>query len=168
MADNVHSDLMVAADVVAMMQGNRNYVPDPAEQALLCGELLPSWDDDWLITPRERVRNQHVHALEQLCVLLALEGDFGRAIDAGLAAIQADPLSDRAHGALLRAYIADGHGARAVRHFQYYEAMLDAELGIKPDPNVADLVAPLIAQRIPVRRGRWPGEPAAFPVGQAV
>jgi DNA-binding SARP family transcriptional activator len=165
LADNVGSDVAATAAIVAKMSKNPGYVPEPEGQALFCGELLSAWDEEWLIAPRERIRNQHVHVLERLCAVHAQRGNFDRAIDAGLAAVQADPLRDRAHAELLRAYIADGHRARAVRHFRHYAAMLDAELGIEPDPEVAELVAPMISRAGTLRRGRW-AEPSTLRAGQ--
>jgi DNA-binding SARP family transcriptional activator len=161
LADNVRSDVAAAEAIMAGMSQDPGYVPDIEGQALFCGELLPTWDEEWLIAPRERIRNQHVHVLERLCAVHAQLGNFDRAIDAGLAAVQADPLRDRAHAELLRAYIADGHRARAVRHFRSYAAMLDAELGIDPDPEVAELVAPMLGRPGPLRRGPW-AEPSAI------
>jgi DNA-binding SARP family transcriptional activator len=144
LASSVISDVAAASVIAAQLGSCAAYLPDLAGQALLGSDLLSSWGDEWLIAPRERIRNQHVHALEQLCVRLVRIGRYDRAIDAGLAAVQADPLRDKAHAVLIRAYLADGHRARALRHFRAYAAMLDAELGIPPDPELENLLGPLL------------------------
>jgi DNA-binding SARP family transcriptional activator len=172
LADNVVSDVATAAAVAARICEYPEYIPDGAEQALLCGELLPCWDEEWLVAPRERIRNLHAHALERLCNALARRGSYDRAIDAGLAAVQADPLWDKAHAALVRAYIAGGNRGRAIRHFLAYAAMLDAELDLRPDPEVEDLVAPIVSGRALAGRRRqaapWPRGGAGTSAGARV
>ncbi len=50
-------------------------------------ELLPEWFDDWVLLERERVRQLSLHGLEALCVRLCTLGQYGCAIQAGLAAV---------------------------------------------------------------------------------
>src|ERR1700686_5010837 len=37
------------------------------DDSTLTGDLLPFWDDDWVVIDRERLRQLRLHALERLC-----------------------------------------------------------------------------------------------------
>ena len=65
---------------------------DDWHAAQLTGDLLPDWDEEWLTFERERLRQLRIHALEQLCCKLSAVGRPGRAVEAGLAAVAAEPL----------------------------------------------------------------------------
>jgi DNA-binding SARP family transcriptional activator len=73
------------------------------------GELLPDWDEPWIIRERERVRDLVLNALEQLSSRLLARCRFGEAIEAAHAAIRVDPLRESAHRQLLRAHLAAGN-----------------------------------------------------------
>src|SRR5262249_15135141 len=79
----------------------------------LTQDLLPGWDDDWLLLERERVRQLHLHALEALAARLCARGRFHRAVEAGLAAVAAEPLRESAHNALIAAHLGGGNVAEA-------------------------------------------------------
>lgn len=73
----------------------------------LSSDLLPTWyDDDWVLVERERFYQLRLHALEALCDRLVTAGRHGEAIDAGLAAVAAEPLRESAHRALIKAHLA--------------------------------------------------------------
>jgi hypothetical protein len=65
----------------------RLLVPGRADQlspwwssARFQGELLPDWQDDWLIVDRERLRQLRLHALERLAEGWTAQGNLGEAI----------------------------------------------------------------------------------------
>jgi DNA-binding SARP family transcriptional activator len=82
------------------------------------GELLPDWYDDWLAIERERLRQLRLHALEATCERLAGTRRFGIAVEAGLAAVAADPLRESAHRALVRVHLAEGNLGEAIRQYE--------------------------------------------------
>jgi DNA-binding SARP family transcriptional activator len=98
----------------------------------LVQDLLPGWDDDWLLLERERVRQIHLHALEALSTRLRVSGRFGRAIEAALAAVAAEPLRESAHNALMAAHLGEGNIAEAHRQYRRYERILWDELRLSP------------------------------------
>jgi DNA-binding SARP family transcriptional activator len=120
---------------------------DPATDDLLdvCApsDLLPGWYDEWVLVERERVRQLRLHALETLCERLAERRRFGPAVEAGLCAVQAEPLRESAQRALIRAHLAEGNACEAIRQYRRYKELLDNELGLKPSAELADLVRPL-------------------------
>ena len=108
------------------------------------GELLPGWYEEWVIIARERSRQLSLHALEARCARLAELGRFAEAIDAGLAAIAAEPLRESAHQVLIRAYLAEGNRGEALHQYAFYRRLLARELGLAPSPALQALIAPLL------------------------
>jgi DNA-binding SARP family transcriptional activator len=138
---------LVRVDVQEMLlQAHRLIDPSAGEQAgdlsaaPLSGELLPGWYDDWVIFERERLRQLRLHALEALCDRLVGASQFGSAVEAGMTAVSAEPLRESAHHALIRAYLAEGNRAEAIRHFRRYRLLLREELGLDPSAQILDLV----------------------------
>ena len=104
------------------------------------GELLPDWYEDWVLIERERFRQLRLHALEALCLNLVDRGRFAMAIDAGLAAVAAEPLRESAHRALIIAHLAEGNPAEAIRQLVAFRAVLEDALGICPSAELVRLV----------------------------
>jgi DNA-binding SARP family transcriptional activator len=121
----------------------------------LSSELLPTWyDDDWVLTERERFHQLRLHALEALCDRLTTMGRYGEAIDAGLAAVTAEPLRESAHRVLIRAHLAEGNQGEADRQYQLCRKLLRDELGVKPSNALRELVSRdrrLLADAVTVR-----------------
>jgi DNA-binding SARP family transcriptional activator len=109
----------------------------------LSAELLPTWydDDDWVLVERERFHQLRLHALEALCQRLTAAGRFGEAVDAGLAAVVAEPLRESAHRVLIKAHLAEGNYGEANRQYQLCRRLLADELGIQPSPVLRELVS---------------------------
>jgi DNA-binding SARP family transcriptional activator len=110
-----------------------------AAASALSGDLLPDWDDEWLVFDRERFRELRLHALERLCGQLTASGDHAEAVECGLLAIEAEPLRESAHRALMRAYISEGNHAQAVQHLRLLERQLWQELEVAPSQETIDL-----------------------------
>jgi DNA-binding SARP family transcriptional activator len=104
-------------------------------------DLLPAWDEDWIVLERERVRQLRIHALEALSRSLARSGCFAHAVEAALAAVGADPLRESANAVLIEAHLAEGNRSEAARQLASYRAVLADELGLAPSPRMEALVA---------------------------
>jgi DNA-binding SARP family transcriptional activator len=119
--------------------------PHPEDLARLAdaGELLPDWYDDWLYFERERFRQLRLLALEELCGGLIEAGEFARALQAGLAAVAGEPLRETAHRALIKAHLAQGNAAEALRQYCMFRALMRDQLGLEPSNEMRQLVAPL-------------------------
>jgi len=104
------------------------------------GELLPDWYDEWLAVDRERVRRLRVHALEALCERWTTERRFGEALEAGLAAVQAEPLRESAHRALVGMHLAEGNVVEAVRQYDTCKRLMARELGARPSRQMVTLL----------------------------
>jgi DNA-binding SARP family transcriptional activator len=129
---------------------------DPAAQAddlvapgvALQGELLPGWYDDWVLLERERLRQLRMHALEVLAERLLAAGRHGEAIEAAYAAVRGEPLRESAHRVLVRAHLAEGNVAEAVRAHGSFCRMLDEELGVAPTAQMQELLRGLPRARL--------------------
>ncbi|MDR7254293.1 DNA-binding SARP family transcriptional activator [Nocardioides sp. BE266] len=120
-------------------------VGEPAESAelleLFSNDVLPSWEDDWVVFERERVRQLRIHAIEAMSVRLSRENRHAEAVEAGLAAVAADPLRESAQRVLIEAHLAEGNAADARRQFAAFCDLLSRDLGVRPSPVLSALVA---------------------------
>ncbi|MHB8959415.1 MAG: AfsR/SARP family transcriptional regulator [Candidatus Limnocylindrales bacterium] len=110
------------------------------------GELLPSWDDEWVVVERERIRQLRLHALELLCDRLAAAGQFGRAVEACLAAVSGEPLRESAQRSLIKVYLAEGNVGDALGQYRTYRQLMHDELGLEPSNQMEDLVRDLMSR----------------------
>lgn len=104
------------------------------------GDVLPDWYDDWVLIERERFRQLRLHALEALCGKLTSGGRFGEAAEAGLAAVEVEPLRESAHHLLMENYLAEGNACDAIRQFRFYRDLLWRELRLEPSARMRQLV----------------------------
>jgi DNA-binding SARP family transcriptional activator len=137
------------ADRFAHAVLERHVSLDHAERPALQlgGDFLPDWPDAWVMIERERFRQLRLHALEALCEQLTLDGRFGQAVDAGLAAVAAEPLRESAHRVLIAAYLAEGNKVEAVRQFRFYQQLAQQELDVQPSALMRDLFTASEAQQ---------------------
>jgi len=103
---------------------------------LLEADLLPGWDEDWLLIDRERHRQLRMHALEALSRRLVDCGEYARAVDAAYAAIAVEPLYESAQATLIAAHLAEGNRAEAIRQFTAFRRLLYDETGLAPSPSL--------------------------------
>ena len=113
---------------------------------LLTGEdLLPGWDEDWVLMERERLRQLRLHPLDALAEALVRQGRPALAMEAAWASVRAEPLRESAHRAAVAAHLAEGNIGEAVRHYEAFSRLLEEELGVEPSPR--------FTRMLPVRPG---------------
>ncbi len=100
------------------------------------GELLPAWDEEWVVVERERLRQLRLQALEVSVRMLLRTNQVDEALDLALTAVRADPLRESARAALIRVYLAEGNVAEARHQFSTYRALLLRELGVAPTSDL--------------------------------
>lgn len=108
---------------------------------VLDDDLLPEWDEPWLLIERERQRQLRMHALETLSAALVRAGRYPQAITAALAAVRAEPLRESSQRALIAAHLAEGNISEAMRQLTVYRTLLRVELGITPSGPLEAMVA---------------------------
>jgi DNA-binding SARP family transcriptional activator len=106
------------------------------------GELLPDWEDEWLVDDRERLRQLRLHVLERLAERLADEGAYGLALESALAAVRSDALRESAHRVVIRIHLAEGNIAEAARAYDHCARVLAHEVGVAPSDATSSLVPP--------------------------
>jgi DNA-binding SARP family transcriptional activator len=115
----------------------------------LSADLLPDWyADDWVVVHRERYHHLRLHALEAMCERLITVRRYGEAVEAGLAAVRAEPLRESAHQALVKAHLAEGNRFEASRQYQSCRDLLQSELGLEPSADMQALVMGEILGRL--------------------
>jgi DNA-binding SARP family transcriptional activator len=152
--NRVGLDPEIAVDVAELVALSLSLVDLPTPSALkrlpdlVQGhEILPGWDEEWLVVERERFRLQRLRALERSAEYLLDQGAYGAALDAALACVASEPYRESAHRLVIRIHLAEGNNAEAYRAFGTYTGLVEEELGIAPSPLLADLVSPLVASR---------------------
>ncbi|MCL3859681.1 BTAD domain-containing putative transcriptional regulator [Actinotalea sp. K2] len=125
-----------------VMEGRAGLGADTATVQYVEGDLLPDWADDWLVVDRERLRQLRLHVLEILASQLAVQGLYGLALEAALAALRADVLRESAHRAVIRIHLAEGNRAEALHAYQECCAVLAREVGVPPSPETVRLIRP--------------------------
>jgi len=128
-----------------LLAGAVDIVTSRVDRIVVAGDLLPDWYDEWVLIERERLRQLRLHALERACVELTLAGEYGRAIEAGLAAVREEPLHESGHKALIEAHLGEGNRAEALRQFEVYARLMRDELHLGPSRQLEALIEGLRA-----------------------
>ncbi len=108
--------------------------------SLLSWDLLPTWAEDWVLVERERLRQMRMHALERWCERLVAAGRWGDAVSIGVLAVQAEPLRESAHRALIAAHIAEGNVGEALAQYAYFKRLVREELDLAPSAQMEELI----------------------------
>jgi predicted ATPase len=114
--------------------------------SLYQGELLPSWDDEWLIPERERLQQLCLRTLEQLIIQLEAEQDYRTALEYGQILVRLDPLNEATYCTLMRLYGLSGDRANALHAYHRCMTVLREELGIDPSASTRQLYAQLLGE----------------------
>ena len=110
-------------------------------------DLLPGWHEEWVLAAHEAFRLLRVQALEAACRTMAAAGQHDLAIQAGSAALAAEPLRESAADALIGAHLAQRNRYQAVQCFRTFAGRLQEELGVGPDPALTERLAEIATTR---------------------
>ncbi len=108
-------------------------------------DLLPDWDEDWLLIERERLRQLRLHALEALSRRLLAAGRPAHAIQSAHAAIAVEPLRESAWAVLVDGHLHEGNLGEARRQLDHLAVLLWNELHARPSPELTQRLARAIA-----------------------
>ena len=118
LGDSVRVDVFESLDQAARLLSDDPLLrPADSQVTTLLGDLLPGWEEDWLLLERERIRQLQVHAVEALANRLRKDGHFAEAVNAALVAVAAEPLRESAHAALISTYLDEGNVVEAHRQY---------------------------------------------------
>jgi DNA-binding SARP family transcriptional activator len=105
-------------------------------------DLLPGWDEDWLLLTREQLRLLRLHALEHTARRMCEHGLYPQAIDVILCVVDEEPLRESAQAILIKSHLCAGNLADACRQYHRFKAHLWDELGLRPSADLSRLVSP--------------------------
>ncbi|HUJ82631.1 MAG TPA: BTAD domain-containing putative transcriptional regulator [Candidatus Acidoferrales bacterium] len=149
----------VTVDVTELLDLAKRLINQPDLESLgqlpllvECVELLPDWDDEWVVADRERYRMLRLEALERAASALIERCYFGDALIAALAAAQAEPLRESSWRLVVQAQIARGNAAEAIHSYHEYRSLLHQELGLEPSPLMDQLIQPLASPAMATQR----------------
>jgi len=103
------------------------------------GELLEGWYFDWCTLERERLRGLYLSALDKLLEHSESRGDIEAGLRYGELSLRTDPAREGVHQGLMRLHIRAGNRAEALRQYDRCVLALEAELGVEPSRETADL-----------------------------
>ena len=130
-----------SSDLAAQRPGPVPEVAEFAVDVLVAdGELLPDWEDDWLVAERERLRQLRLHVLESTAARLSETGDYGLALEVALASLRIDPLRESAHRSVIRIHLAEGNVVEARRALDTCRETLMRDVGVGLSTETVDLV----------------------------
>jgi DNA-binding SARP family transcriptional activator len=118
---------------------------DRVAELISAGDLLPDWDDEWVVADRERLRLLRLEALERAAALQLQRGQVAQALQAALCAALSEPLRESARRLLIEVHLAEGNAAEALGAYRDYRATLLAEIGLEPSDAMEGLVRPLVS-----------------------
>ena len=140
---------LIRVDVMELFDLCRRLLDAPDDDALAQiavlidnVELLPDWDDEWVVADRERFRMLRLQALEIGAERLLDRAEFGRAMEAALAATLSDPLRESARRLVIRVHLGEGNLASALQAYEDYRALLEQEIGVEPSAAMRALIWP--------------------------
>jgi len=108
--------------------------------------FLPGEDAEWIDEIRRRLDAIHVRALEAYGTAGLELGDteLVAAREAGRTLVAMAPLRESGHRLLMRAYVAEGNTAEALRAYEHLRRVLRGELGVSPSEATDHLYEELL------------------------
>ncbi|MBI2917825.1 MAG: hypothetical protein HYY01_07495 [Chloroflexi bacterium] len=139
-------DVEAAAEAIdqaemAVRAGDMGRILGPATVASNISRrlFLPDCDGAWVEFQRGKLSRQLVRALDCHTEMWLAGGDHARAIETAAEAVSIDPFRESAYRLLMRAYVASGNPAKAIRAYHDLQATLNNELGTGPSPETEEL-----------------------------
>lgn len=144
-------------DSLQLMEARRQKLTLPLEQLYAwSGELaegfgLPGCDafEEWLYFQRGSLRQEFLELLEIKITSASAHGEWATMTDAAKLWISCDPLSEKAHLALMQALTRLGWVDQALDQYLVLESALHNELGVKPAKVIQDFASELRQNRLP-------------------
>ncbi|MEZ5730242.1 MAG: BTAD domain-containing putative transcriptional regulator [Burkholderiaceae bacterium] len=96
------------------------------------GELLPGFDDDWLVVPRRRLHERFLEALGRLARDRYDAGHFDDAVGRSRQLLHHLPLEESVHALLIRSHLGRGDRTAAQAAWDRCRKVLQTELGVEP------------------------------------
>jgi len=141
---------LVAGSLAIMRAGPVASLDDAQAMIEDEGDLLPDWEDEWLLADRERLRQMRLHVLESVAEQLSGLGRFGLAMEVALAALRMDSLRESAHRTVISIHLAEGNVSDARRAFDRCQRIMARDVGVAPSPAITRMLAVVRSDRRPL------------------
>lgn len=139
------AQVRVDIDSFLALAGGRDPAGWAAAAGLYGGELFAELDYPWCEGLRAHFREQYLQLLRRLGQHEQEQGAPDRAALWWQRLIEADPLGEEAHLALVQCYVLTGRRAAAVQQYRTLVRTLQRELGVQPTPESQALVKRLLS-----------------------
>jgi len=103
-------------------------------------DLLPGWEEEWVVFERERLRQLSLHGLEALSRLLVAAGRGDEAVEVAAATVAADPLRESAQRVLVEAHLARGEVAEAQQRYDLFRTVVFSRFRVRPSAELTAMV----------------------------
>lgn len=97
--------------------------------------FLPGEDAQWVVSERAKLQTALMRALECLVQIWSWKGDMVLAARVAEELVKLEPFREISHQYLMRAHLAAGNRAQAVRAYERCRQLLADELGVDPSPE---------------------------------
>jgi len=113
--------------------------------------------EQWVEAERASLRLDYARALESAAIRANERRDTGGAVELWRRLAAIDPLNGRVAISVMNALVAAGDLEGALQHARLHEALVDQELGLPPDRDVAAFARRLRTRPVPVAEPPRPG-----------
>ncbi|MCU1559161.1 BTAD domain-containing putative transcriptional regulator [Mycetocola sp.] len=138
--ESARVDVYRVRELISAIERPAEELPQEAGELLRTADLLPGWYEDWVLFEQERLNQQRLSALDNLCRRALIAGHSAEAIALATIASGIEPLRERSQLLLVRSYLAADDRASALKCYQYFRGLIHRELGITPSPRFAELL----------------------------
>ena len=144
LAPHVTVDIDEVEALAARAAGQPDAFLGATEIERLCQELLPRWDDDWLVPVRIGLRRRDLNALDENARARAARGDRHSALVIAHRVLRIDRARESTVAVLIKTLLDQGNQMEAVRAYHDLENRLRLELDAPPSPQLRALVSHLL------------------------
>jgi DNA-binding SARP family transcriptional activator len=144
LSPRVHVDVHEVLDTTSGLRRTDYDVLGAPVLPTVTPELLPNWDEMWVVVERERYRIRRLEAMDRLAAALLERHRPVEALLAALDVVRSEPLRESAWRLVVQAHLDQGNYAQAVLAFRDYERLLYDDLGIAPSPLIRGMMAPVL------------------------
>lgn len=110
-------------------------------------EVLPGWDQDWVVSERVHAHEGVIDRIRQVVHQLIEEGEADLGLRLARRAIQLEPMRESGHRALATLHLLSGDRVAAWQTYTEFRDRSVAEFGVAPSTRFEELVEPLRAER---------------------
>jgi DNA-binding SARP family transcriptional activator len=144
-------DVRAQRCLIEAITGGERSTATADELRLLRGDLLPDWDEPWLVASRQELRQLRMISLEAVAAAHLGQSRPASALAVALCVACDEPLRESAHRLVVQAHLAQGNWAEAARHYLRYRSQLWAELQLRPGVGLEALMKPVLHASVHAR-----------------